>query len=33
MYNLDAELPRRIVHDIVSSYCDRDRLEYKDLCK
>ena len=33
MYNLDAELPRRIVHGIVSLYCDGDRLEYMDLCK
>ena len=33
MYNLDAELPCRMVHDIVSSYCKRGHVEYTDLCK
>ena len=34
LYNLDAELPRRVVHGLVSAQRgERDRIDYLSLCK
>lgn len=33
LYNLDMELPRRLVHDLVSSQAERDRVDYVALLK